>query len=93
MKRIAVLFLMVALAGVARAEDGKSLFDSKCAACHGKDGKAKKMGSPDISALKGSQADIEKVITQGKGKMKPYKASLTPEQIQEVAKYVKGGLK
>jgi len=92
MKRLMVLFVLVAFAGVARAEDGKTLFDSKCAACHGKDGKAKKMGSPDISAVKASEADIAKVISDGKGKMKPVK-SLTPEQVQAVAKYVKGGLK
>jgi cytochrome c6 len=68
-----------------------------CYACHGKDGKGSpvglKMGAPNLTTLKVSEADIAKVIENGKGKMTPFKGKLSPEEIQAVAKYVKGGLK
>jgi cytochrome c6 len=87
----AVLFLA---AGAARAEDASALFASKCASCHGPDGKGKtkmgeKMGVPDLSASKSSAADVEKVVADGKGKMAGYKGKLTDAQIKEVSVYVK----
>jgi mono/diheme cytochrome c family protein len=93
MKRIAIVIAFTLLAGPALAEDAKTLYSQKCAACHGPDGKAKRMGSPDISAVKATEGDIEKVIANGKGKMQPYKDKLTAEQIKDVATYVKSGLK
>jgi mono/diheme cytochrome c family protein len=63
------------------AEAGKELFGKKCAICHGKDasgnGPAAKAFNPPIPSLASkeiqalSDADIQKVITQGKGRMKP----------------------
>ncbi len=94
MKRIAVvLALALGLAGAARAEDAKTLFGQKCAPCHGPDGKAKRMGASDISGLKIPEAEIAKIVANGKGKMQPYKGKLSPEQIDGLAKYVKTSLK
>jgi mono/diheme cytochrome c family protein len=94
---LSVAALVLALAPALMAgEDGKALFDAKCAMCHGKDGVAKPMakGSKnfnDPAFQKEMSADaIVKVTTDGKGeKMKPFKDKLTGEQIKAVAEYIK----
>ncbi len=97
MKRILFAIVAVSFAGTALAADAAALFGSKCAACHGKDGKGtavgQKMGAKDITALKESEDAIAAVITNGKGKMSAYKEKLSPDEIQALAKFVKGGLK
>ncbi len=101
MKRItvAVAAVLCLAATSARAEDAKALFAQKCASCHGASGKGdtamgKKLGAPDLTASKKSEADIAAVITNGKPpKMTPYKDKLTAEQITALAKYVKAGVK
>ena len=60
---------------------GKAAYDKSCKACHGPDGAASpamaKMMKVDIKDLKSadvqgmSDDDLKKVITEGKGKMKP----------------------
>jgi mono/diheme cytochrome c family protein len=99
MKRIAlalaVSFLFV---GAAQAADGKALFGSKCAVCHGPDGKGqsamgKKLGVKDLTVTKLSAGDIEATVTKGKGKMTPFEGKLKAEEIKAVAAFVKGGLK
>ena len=76
-------------------EDGKSLYDSKCAMCHGKDGVAKSMakGSGNFNdpewQVANSVGKIEKDISEGKGKMTPFKGKLTPEQTKAIAEYIK----
>jgi cytochrome c6 len=95
MKRILVALAVLALSGAASAEDAKALFAQKCAACHGKEGKAdtpmaKTMGAPDLTKAKLSAADAEKIIANGKGKMVAYKGKLTDAQIKELAAFVAG---
>lgn len=67
----------------ADAKAGQAVYDKSCKACHGPDGTpnpsmAKMMKvdmqdlkSPEVQAM--SDDDIKKVITDGKGKMKPVK--------------------
>jgi cytochrome c6 len=97
---IAVLALALALPAVSEGEgeakdEGKTLYASKCAMCHGADGVAKKMaeGSANLNNAdwqKSNSAEaIAKVITEGKGKMTKYEGKLTTEQIKAVADYVK----
>ncbi len=102
MKRIALALatLAVLAAGTARAADAATadLYQKKCAVCHGKDGKAatpmaQKLGATDLTTVKASEADIAKVIADGKGKMTPFKGKLSDAEIQSLAKYVKGGMK
>jgi cytochrome c6 len=97
MKRILFAIAAVSLAGPALAADAAALYASKCAACHGKDGAGtavgKKMGAPDFATVKGSEADLAAAIANGKGKMSAYKGKLSDEEIQALAKFVKGGLK
>lgn len=89
-----VLVMGVASAAVA-AEDGKALYDSKCAMCHGKDGVAKAMakGSKNFNdpafQKEMSAESIEKVTTDGKNKMPAQKGKLSAEQIKAIADYIK----
>ncbi len=96
MKRLAIVAALL-FATAARAEDAAALFQSKCKMCHGADGKGsevgKKMGAPDLTAVKLSSADAAKVITDGKGKMTGFKGKLGDADIKALADYVAGGLK
>jgi mono/diheme cytochrome c family protein len=89
---VVALVALVALPALAE-EDGAALYKSKCAMCHGADGVAKKMGEPSRNLndpkfqAETDKAAIAKVVTEGKGKMKPVK--LTPEQIDAVSAHVK----
>jgi cytochrome c6 len=97
MKRILMAVAAASLATGALAADGAAIYASKCAACHGKDGKGtavgQKMGAKDLATVKGGEAEIVAVVSDGKGKMTAFKNKLSAEEIQAVAKYVKGGLK
>lgn len=76
-------------------EDGKVLYDTKCAMCHGKTGVAKPAANPskdfdDPAFQKAWSVDaIAKITTDGKGKMPAYRTKLTPAQIRSVAAHVK----
>jgi len=77
------------------AEDGKALFESKCAMCHGKDGvaKATAKGSANMNDPAWQKAHdaaaIAKTTTDGKNKMPAYKEKLTPDQVKAIAEYIK----
>lgn len=83
----------------APAPDGQKLYETKCAACHGKDGVAKKMGegSANLNDPTWQEATtpeaIATVILEGKSeskvKMPPAKGKLTTEEINAIAAYVK----
>lgn len=79
------------------AEGGADMFKAKCAACHGATGagdtamgknlKLRDLGSPEVQAA--SDADLNKVIADGKGKMPKYDGKLTKEQITDVVKFLR----
>ena len=98
MKRSKLIALMlgalIAASAAPAAEDGKALYDAKCASCHGKDGVAKPMAKGSRSfndaAFRSESADaIAQVTSEGKGKMPGYKDKLTAEQIGAIAAHVK----
>ena len=95
--KILIAAVLVSLAVPALAADAAALYGNKCNACHGKDGKGtsvgQKMGAPDLTTTKASEADIAATIANGKGKMSSFKGKLTDEEIAAVAKFVKNGLK
>ncbi|HEX9053047.1 MAG TPA: cytochrome c [Anaeromyxobacter sp.] len=97
MKRTLLALAVVAFASSARAEEAAALFQKKCVACHGKDGKGspagRQLGAKDLTATKLSEPDIEGVISNGRGKMTPFKGRIDEPDIKALAKYVKGGLK
>ncbi len=84
MKRIVSALFAVAFATTALAADGAALYNSKCKGCHGAEGAGSKMAPNPIAGLPAAQ--VEKAITEGKGKMKPVKV----DDPKAVAEYVAG---
>jgi len=76
----------------ADAAAGEATFKAKCAGCHGADGKGKEaMKTTDLAGAdvqKMSDADLTGVITNGKGKMPPYK-SLSADQVKDLVSYIR----
>ncbi len=81
-----VVGLAAAAATAVQAADaaaGKAVYDKSCKSCHGPDGtpsagmakalNLKDLKSPDVQAA--SDDDLKKVITDGKGRMKPVPAA------------------
>jgi len=80
------LVVFSATAGLAAdAAAGKATYDKSCKTCHGADGTSPaamaKMMKVDIKDLKSAEvqamsaADLKKIISEGKGKMKPVPAA------------------
>ncbi len=85
MKRFAIALVAIAFASTAFAADtGAETFAHKCAMCHGKDASGGGMYKQSIRGK--PEAEVLKVIKEGKGKMKP----VAIENAQDVAKYVSG---
>ena len=80
--------------GMAAGEEAQSLYDKKCAMCHGKDGVAKKMGKGSANLNdpewqeKTTIEEIIEVTAEGKGKMPEYKDKLSVEQMKLIAEYI-----
>ncbi len=86
MRRILLVLSFAAAAASLQAADaaaGKAAYDKSCKGCHGPDGTpsagmAKAMGLKDLKSAEvqaASDADLQKIITDGKGKMKPVSAA------------------
>jgi cytochrome c6 len=82
----------------AEAQDGgAALYKTKCAACHGADGKGdtavgkadkiRDLSSADVQQQ--SDADLTAVITAGRGKMPAYGKSLKPDQVKDLVAYIR----
>src|SRR3974390_2670522 len=79
---------------MAFADSGEATYKAKCASCHGSagtpsPGMAKMMGikpvsDPSVKAM--TAAEMEAVVKNGKGKMKPI-AGLSDPQIKDVVTY------
>ena len=88
--------LLAATAGAQTAPVG-TLYKTKCAACHGADGRAstpagKAMGARDFhSPAVQNQTDAELIaaVTNGKGKMLAYGKLLSPAEIKSLVAYVR----
>ncbi len=76
---------------------GETLFKTKCAACHGPDGKGevpmgKKLGARNLSSTEvqsQSDAQLSDIVTKGKNKMPAYDGKLTKEQIGQLVAYIR----
>lgn len=100
--RIAVSFLLLlafslADTAVAAPDAGGDLYKTKCAACHGPDGKGttavgkadaiRDLGSAEVQGQ--TDAALTTIVTSGKGKMPAYGKSLKPEQIASLVAYIR----
>jgi cytochrome c6 len=95
----AIVIVLVAVAGSTplAAQDGPTLYKTKCAMCHGADGKGetpmgkklnvRDLGSPEVQ--KQSDAELTTIISKGKNKMPPFEAKLTAEQIGQVLAHIR----
>ena len=103
MKRTVLTSFILALsAGLAWAAGdaaaGKAAYDKTCKTCHGATGAPnpnivkmmkvdiKDLSSADVQAM--SDADLKKVVTEGKGKMKPVK-TVVGKDVDNVIAYVR----
>jgi len=91
---VLVLLSMLALPLASFAADqAADLFKSKCAMCHGPDGKGKMAGTKDLGSAevqKMSDADLTATLSNGKPpKMPAYKGKLTDDQIKSLVAYVR----
>jgi mono/diheme cytochrome c family protein len=104
MKKISCAMMFLALAvspavfAGGDADAGKDVFMKHCAACHGPDGNGKEavakmlkvtlpqLPSKEVQAL--SDADITKVVTEGKNKMPPVK-SLSATEVTNVVAFIR----
>jgi mono/diheme cytochrome c family protein len=76
---------------------GEALYKSKCAGCHGPDGKGqtavgkadniRDLGSAEVQGQ--SDDAIAGIIGNGKGKMPAYGKSLKPDQIKDLVAYIR----
>jgi mono/diheme cytochrome c family protein len=98
MKTTAILLILtMALAPAVFAADGAAIYKTKCATCHGADGKGqtpmgKKMnlrdlGSPDVQ--KQTDKELYDWTAVGKGKMPGYKDKLSDEEIKALVAHMR----
>ncbi len=92
-----ILAALAVSAATAGAQDAATLYKTKCAACHGPDGKGstpagKSMGvrdfaSPDVA--KETDAQLTEIIAKGRNKMPGYANSLKDAQIKDLVAYIR----
>jgi mono/diheme cytochrome c family protein len=95
---LALTFSLGSAYAAGDAAAGKAVYEKSCKACHGATGTAnpgmakamnvtiQDLGSSEVQAM--SDADLKKVVTDGKGKMKPI-ASVTGKSVDDVVAYVR----
>jgi len=67
--------------------EGKRIFTTNCAACHGDDGKGGHTGGAPLDKVADFNAAIQ-TVTAGRNNMPSFRSSFTPEQIRDVSGYV-----
>jgi len=100
MKRIVLLLAIVTmmLAPLAAfAADGAAVYKAKCASCHGPDGKGetsigksmklKSLGGTDVQ--KQTDANLKKVISDGRNKMPAYNGKLSADEIKALVAFIR----
>ena len=96
---IATPALFVASIAVADAAPGAAgTYKAKCASCHGADGggatpvgksmKIRDLRSPEVQ--KQTDTDLQKIMSDGKGKMPAYKSKLSVADISSMVAFVRG---
>jgi cytochrome c6 len=93
---VLVVFALV-FSNFAPAQAGADLFKGKCAACHGADAKGetamgknlklRDLASAEVQAQ--TDAQLNQIITDGKGKMPKSDGKLTKDQIVDLVKHIR----
>lgn len=97
MVMISAAALLIVVSAANAQPPGEALYKTKCAACHGQDGKGetavgktnklRDLASAEVQ--KQSDADLTALISAGKGKMPGYAKSLKPEQIKDLVAHIR----
>lgn len=97
MKFLAISVVILTFSINVFSEDVGHLYSGKCAICHGENGKGdtekgRKLKTPDLGSAdvqNKSDADLSKVIEDGKGKMPKFGNKLTKAEIHDVVMYIR----
>jgi cytochrome c6 len=94
---VSILFAAILWTSTLAAQDTASLYKSKCAACHGTDGKgdtavgkrleARDFASPEVQ--KESDAELIQITAKGKKKMPGYEKQLKETEIKDLVAYLR----
>ncbi|MGN6646773.1 MAG: c-type cytochrome [Cytophaga sp.] len=71
-------------------EEGRVIFEAKCALCHGKDGKLMLNNAKDLSVSKLGSLEIIEIVSKGKGLMPGFSEELDEKQMKSLTIYVEG---
>jgi mono/diheme cytochrome c family protein len=97
-KYLLVTALAFVLSTCVWADDSpEQMYKRQCASCHGEDGKGetpegKKLKTPDLGAAavqNKSDAELAKIIADGKGEMPKFGGKLTKDQIRDLVTYIR----
>lgn len=64
------------------------IYTAYCVQCHGEDGKKGTLGAKDLTISPLTTNERIDIITNGKRSMPSYKASMSKQEIENVAKYL-----
>jgi len=67
---------------------GKQVYKANCTLCHGMDGKLGANGAKDLVISPLTLDQKKEIITNGKAKMLPYRAILSPAEIDSVVAFI-----
>ena len=95
----AMMTLLISLQGTVLAapqeQSGQTLFNRNCATCHSQNGTptavGKSLNAPDLGSApvqNQTNAQLEQVISNGKGNMPAFKDKLPPAEIDSLVAYV-----
>ena|SRR5579885_3211441 len=96
---LALAVFMSLMVSSSRADQASTeqLYKSKCAMCHGADGKGQtpvgqKLGAHDFASpevKKETDGDLTQIVEKGKNKMPAYEGKLKPEEIKDLVGYIR----
>jgi cytochrome c6 len=94
----ASMCILLALAASPAFAGSAEIYKTKCAACHGADGSGqtpvgKSMKIRDLRSAevqKQTDADLQKIVTEGKSKMPAFKTKLSVADISSLVAYIRG---
>jgi cytochrome c6 len=95
--KISLLAFALLSTCAAAADNIGDIYTKRCASCHGVDGKGntekgKKLQVPDLGSSdiqNKTDPELEKLITNGKGKMPSFGGKLSKEEIGNLVQYIR----